>query len=144
MVTLKKVKSPEKTSRERPERPVVVPYTHKSAHNLKRVGARYGVPVVFSSAKNMAGLINAINCSRHERTDKKECDKKHATSFVPCKKEVIYQVPFTCGKVYVGQTGRCLNDRLREHRAALSALRLTIWQLILTGADMSPCLAVPR
>ena len=24
-------------------------------------------------------------------------------------------IPLTCGKQYVGQTGRCVNDRLREH-----------------------------
>lgn len=42
------------------------------------------------------------------------------TPLVVCKKEVIYKLPFTCGKVYVSHTRRCLNDRLREHRASLS------------------------
>lgn len=28
---------------------------------------------------------------------------------------MVNQIPLSCGKQYVGQTGRCLNDRLREH-----------------------------
>lgn len=28
---------------------------------------------------------------------------------------VVYELPLSCGK-YIGQTGRCLNDYLREHR----------------------------
>lgn len=49
------------------------------------------------------------------------CNKNHVNPFVTSKKEVIYKVSFSCGKIYVGQTARCLNYRLHEHRAALSA-----------------------
>lgn len=27
----------------------------------------------------------------------------------------MYKIPLSCGKYYVGQTGRCLNVRLAEH-----------------------------
>ena len=27
----------------------------------------------------------------------------------------MYELPLSCGKKYIGQTGRCANDRLREH-----------------------------
>ncbi|XP_077564624.1 uncharacterized protein LOC144180093 [Haemaphysalis longicornis] len=47
----------------------------------------------------------------------------------------VYRIPLSCGKCYVGQTGRCLNDRLREHRAAVSSLRQeAIWPIIAGGA----------
>lgn len=46
------------------------------------------------------------------------CNKNHVTSVV-CKKEAIYETPFSCRKVYVGQAGRCLNDRLHGHRVAM-------------------------
>lgn len=34
---------------------------------------------------------------------------------MPCVVEVVYLIPLSCGKKYVGQTGRCLNVRLTEH-----------------------------
>lgn len=44
---------------------------------------------------------------------------KHGMQFVSCVKGVVYEIPFSCGHVYVGQTGRCLNIRLREHHSSL-------------------------
>ncbi|CAN7937960.1 unnamed protein product, partial [Ixodes hexagonus] len=32
---------------------------------------------------------------------------------------VAYRIPLSCGKVYVGQSGRCVNERLREHALSL-------------------------
>lgn len=49
-----------------------------------------------------------------------QCNKKHGQQFVKCKKEVVYSIPFSCGGEYIGQTGRCLNDRLREHSREVS------------------------
>lgn len=40
-----------------------------------------------------------------------------------CAQSVVYRFPFSCGKVYIGQTGRCLNDRLREHKQKLNCYR---------------------
>lgn len=81
---LKKVKRTEETSKER--RPVGVPYTDKVAHNLKRVGARYGITVVFSSPNKLVGFINSIHSSR-QGGDHMVCNKNHVTPFVTCKKE---------------------------------------------------------
>lgn len=49
-----------------------------------------------------------------------DCQTRHARRFVECVSSVIYEIPLTCEKVYVGQTGRCVNDRLREHAAAIN------------------------
>ncbi|CAN8016836.1 unnamed protein product, partial [Ixodes persulcatus] len=32
-----------------------------------------------------------------------------------------YSIPLSCGGCYVEQTGRCLNDRLREHKLSLTS-----------------------
>ena len=93
-------------------RPEVVPYVHKMAHNLKKVANRYGVPLVFSAPKKLGQLCPRIaNESRNERG----CGTKHARPYIQCVTGVVYEIPLTCGKSYVGQTGRCTNDRLREH-----------------------------
>lgn len=45
---------------------------------------------------------------------------KHEKQFVPCRSNVVYCIPLKCGRFYVGQTGRCLNVRLREHGSSLN------------------------
>ncbi|CAN7997046.1 unnamed protein product, partial [Ixodes hexagonus] len=99
------------TTRQRTKRPEVIPYVHKLAHNLKKVANKYDVPVVFSAPKKLAGLCSRIS----DEKAKRPCDKKHATPYVDCSVGVVYEIPLSCGKVYIGQTGRCINDRAREH-----------------------------
>lgn len=51
----------------------------------------------------------------------------HKTCFaVRCCEGVVYQILLTCGASYVGQTGRCLNIRLREDMS-LRKSALPIW-----------------
>ena len=28
---------------------------------------------------------------------------------------VVYKIPFKCGIVYIGETGRCMHERIKEH-----------------------------
>ena len=28
---------------------------------------------------------------------------------------VVYKIPCECGKVYIGETGRCMHERIKEH-----------------------------
>ena len=80
------------------------------SHNLKKVAHRYDVPVVFSEPNKLAQL-----CPRIMGASKTGCQVKHATPYTRCATGVVYELPLTCGKSYVGQTGRCVNDRMREH-----------------------------
>ncbi|XP_072140594.1 uncharacterized protein [Dermacentor andersoni] len=47
------------------------------------------------------------------------CTRRHRTMFVPCETAVVYEIPFTCGKCYIGQTQNCVNERLRQHQNGL-------------------------
>lgn len=49
----------------------------------------------------------------------KQCDKNHRTRYAGCNSEVICSIPLSHGKVYIGQTGRCINDRAGEHATSL-------------------------
>lgn len=42
------------------------------------------------------------------------CTTNHRNKFVNCVEKVVYVIPLTCGKKYVDQTGRCINERMRE------------------------------
>lgn len=47
------------------------------------------------------------------------CKIKCATCFVPCLDNVVYEIPLTCGAVYIEQTGRLLNELLGDDSHAL-------------------------
>lgn len=98
-------------------RRVAVPYVHQLTHRLKKVGKKCGVDVLATAPGKLMRMCPAVNENKRQG-----CTTKHATRFVTCKIGVVYSIPLSCGKCYVGQTGRCLNDRLREHRAAVSSL----------------------
>lgn len=102
------------------EKVAVIPYFHKFSHNLKKIAQRSGARVVFSAPKKLSHL-----CTKHFKKSKNGvgCTKKHRKKFVHCIENVIYQIPLSCGKQYVGQTGRCLNDRLREHGRDVDDMR---------------------
>ncbi|XP_040062456.1 uncharacterized protein LOC120837287, partial [Ixodes scapularis] len=93
-------------------RPAVIPYIHNPSHNLKKVAAHFEVPVVFSAPHKLSHLCSKIN---NKKGEGKVCQKKHANQYVECATSVVYNIPLSCGKSYVGQTGRCINERAREH-----------------------------
>ena len=50
---------------------------------------------------------------------KGECHVNHRTrTNDSCRSHVVYSIPLTCGSCYIGQTERCVNIRLAEHRRA--------------------------
>ncbi|XP_064475683.1 uncharacterized protein LOC135389577 [Ornithodoros turicata] len=89
---------------------VVIPYFHAVAHNILAVAKYYNIKVVFSNAFKLSRLTPFSSKSEF-------CGVRHRKPFVPCKQNVVYSIPLECGFVYVGQTRRCLNDRIREHAA---------------------------
>lgn len=107
-----------KRSREKRSRPAVVPYIHRISHNFKRIASKYNVPVVFSAPDKLKKLCPKVN-TPHKKPDK--CSVRHSNQYVNCCSGVVYVIPFTCGKVYVGQSGRCINVRLREHALSLKS-----------------------
>lgn len=80
----------------------MVTYTKKLAHYLKSVGSRYRVKVF---CPTVTDLINSIHYNRQEG-EHMACTKNHVTPFVARKNEVVYKVPFSGGKVYVGLNWR--------------------------------------
>lgn len=90
----------------------VVPYMPRTAHNLKKIAKLLNTKVLLSAPEKLAKM-----CKLTDPFHKAPAGslKKHRSPFVACAKGVVYQTPLLCGKKYVGQPGRCFNDRLREH-----------------------------
>ncbi|KAG0417456.1 hypothetical protein HPB47_005608 [Ixodes persulcatus] len=115
LVSKMKKKQEEAQEPRRRVRPAVIPYIHKVSHNLKKVAAHFDLPVVFSAPEKLSSLCQRIN------------NKQDG---------VVYEIPMTCGKGYVGQTGRCVNERAREH--ALSVKNSPSGNLAI-HCDRCPC-----
>uniref|UniRef100_A0A6M2CJD0 Putative tick transposon n=1 Tax=Rhipicephalus microplus TaxID=6941 RepID=A0A6M2CJD0_RHIMP len=91
----------------------VIPYMHNISHRLRKIGQQCGVRVVFSAPHKLS-YLSRVTCPVKKR--KRQCTTKHRKKFLDCSHNVIYRIPLSCGCCYIGQTGRCLNDRLREHK----------------------------
>ncbi|CAN8001935.1 unnamed protein product [Ixodes hexagonus] len=117
---IKNVKSDE-LGRGEKKKVSVIPYIYRISHGLKKVASIYGVNVVFSARKKLRRLCSAVNLrkDKEENSDRNRCQVKHVKRFVTCVKGAVYLIPFSCGRSYIGQTGRCLNIRLREHHSSL-------------------------
>lgn len=59
--------------------------------------------------------------------------------FVPGK-EKVYTIPFSCGRQYIGQTGRCTNHRLWEHYNEVSkALPDSYHPIVMQARSCTDC-----
>jgi len=95
---------------------VVIDYYHGISNRLKVLGYDFDVKVVFRFPHKLGnlpkGLLDvAVSCPRAQSTH---------TAYVQCQKGVVYALPLSCGKLYVGQSGRCINMRVTEHIRGLS------------------------
>lgn len=111
---LKKMKTRQKNDRNNKKKGkvAVLPYIHTVSHNLKRIAKRADVSVVFSAPDKLSRLCRHVNS---DTPSSEVCRKKHQRQFIPCATNVVYSIPLLCGREYIGQTGRCVNDRLKEH-----------------------------
>lgn len=70
------------------------------------------VKVVFSAPLKLSRLCKMTNPFLRKAP---ACIINHKNKYVSCQKGVVYEIPLSCGRSYVGQTEQCLNDRLRQH-----------------------------
>ncbi|XP_077507325.1 uncharacterized protein LOC144116482 [Amblyomma americanum] len=104
------------TTNERRTKAAVIPYLHAVSHKLKRIGNRAGIDIFFSAPKKLHQLCRGVNSDTEREPD---CVTRHRPRLVDCEKDVVYSIPLSCGSIYIGQTGRCLNTRLQEHKRNL-------------------------
>ena len=111
---LKKLVRPPQARPSNTKKKVVIPYIRKVAHNLKRIAQKSHVPTAFSAPLKLASLCRLTQPDRAV-DEGVSCTKKHRAPFQDCEVGVVYSIPLSCGKRYIGQTGRCINERFREH-----------------------------
>jgi hypothetical protein len=121
---------------------VGIPFYHTLSHHLMKIGTEYEMRTVFRFPAKMARLTSG---SGREREECKMAPSTH-TSFVECETSCVYEVPCSCGMKYLGQTCKCLNERLTQHYENVKKLKpLTsnlVQHIIECGCEVEPEKAV--
>ena len=87
----------------RPECPILVtlPFIGKTSHKIKRMFQTLGnVEVIFSKQKTLKDLLRATGVKGE----------------TPPHKGIVYQITCSCENTYIGETGRPLQARIKEHQ----------------------------
>ena len=81
---------------------VMVSYTVGVIESIGRVCRRYGMQEIFRSGLSLSPVLSKVKVP------------------LPVEKQskVVYRISCSCGKVYIGETKRRLETRLKEHRDA--------------------------
>ena len=81
---------------------VVLPYTAGVSKDIRRVCRKYGMKAIFKAERSLHSVLTKVKDP------------------LPMEKEakVVYQIPCSCGKSYIGETRRRLETMLREHQEA--------------------------
>ena len=67
---------------------------------LRRVCRKFDIKVIFKSGRTLRSVLTTLK-----------------DTLPPVKlPSVVYQIPCTCGKVYIGETGQRLETQIREHQ----------------------------
>ena len=79
---------------------VTIPYMGKTSHKFQRILKTVKIEVRHRSS-------NKLHSSLHTHKD-----RKHKST-----QPGVYKIPCECGKVYIRETGRSFNTRIKEHKA---------------------------
>lgn len=90
------------------KRYAVMTYFHEISQNVRACAKTFGVDVVFGTDFKLGNLTPILT--------EKGCQKAHREKSVECDSGVVYEIPLECRFKYAGQTSKCLNDRLTEHK----------------------------
>ena len=78
---------------------VVIPYVAGVSEGIRRVCRKFNIRVVFKSGRTLRSMLTKVKDT------------------LPLGKQsnVVYRIPCSCGQVYIGETKRRLETRLKNH-----------------------------
>jgi predicted GIY-YIG superfamily endonuclease len=80
-----------------------IPYVKGVSEKMKRIAERYNIRTVFQTKHTLRSMLV------------KTTPKRELQRMTHC----VYNIPCECGRNYIGETGRPLSVRLREHKHIL-------------------------
>ena len=81
---------------------MILPYVAGISEDVRRVCRRFGLTVIFKSRRSLRSVLTKVKDT------------------LPAEKQskVVYQIPCSCGRAYIGETTRRLETRMKEHQDA--------------------------
>ena len=92
----------QRTREEQPRHTLYIPYVAELGEDLRRICRKYSIRTVFRTPSTFRQELSRI----------KGRDPALKTF------GVVYEIPCSCGKKYIGETKRVLETQLKEHQAA--------------------------
>jgi len=90
-------RGPEEDQEEESRSPVMmIPYVAGMSEDIRRVCRKFDIRVVFKSRRTLCLMLTRVKDTLH-------------------KSNVVYCIPCSCSQVYIGETKRRLQTRLKEH-----------------------------
>ena len=84
---------------------VTIPFVgEKKVGKLRRIAKKFGVNISFEKTSTIQQRLIHLK-------EKVEKDNK---------KDVVYSIPLSCGKIYIGETGQLWKERENQHKEAVS------------------------
>ncbi|KAK8787939.1 hypothetical protein V5799_022285, partial [Amblyomma americanum] len=62
-------------------------------------------PASLANVHGTAREGDLVNQRHYGKSKRDACQVRHVSPSIPCEVGVVYQVPFSCGAMYIGQTG---------------------------------------
>jgi len=95
---------------------VSIPYAHGISNRLSKAASKFNIRIVTTYKHKLRHTLLT-----HKKLDHVTCSNDHkGLDFFPCAKGVVYQLGLTCGSLYIGESSRCANTRLKDHKASLT------------------------
>jgi hypothetical protein len=92
-------------SKESPLTTVAIPYVRNLSEKIRRLNSKHNIRTVFKTNDTIRSRVTKV----------KPINKQLET------KNVVYEVPCSCNKSYIGQTSRPVNVRINEHRKKVNS-----------------------
>jgi len=87
---------------EPPKATISIPYVNGLSEDIRRIAWGYNIRTTFRTQGTLRQTLTKVK------------DKLTDTQ----RSNVVYRIPCTCGKVYIGETQRALGTRIKEHQDA--------------------------
>ncbi|XP_011859918.1 PREDICTED: uncharacterized protein LOC105557319 [Vollenhovia emeryi] len=78
---------------------VVLPYVRGTTDRISRILSKHNIKAIFKPCNKLSQMLPNPKDRRP-----------------PLTAPGVYKVPFSCGKVYIGETGRKISTRIKEHQ----------------------------
>jgi hypothetical protein len=99
-------------------------YHHGFSHRTQRMARNYRTRIHFKYRTKYSKLPQKFNKYANQKRNRKTHFCNHSKNYMSkCTENVVYLIKLKCGKIYIGETGRCINTRIEEHIGNLKNIK---------------------